>query len=79
MCHPGHHDESARRCDESPAPQLARWLPGLAVQCNPEVRVRELELLATSSLMDRFEECGFRRLGPRDLFAGQRAADRQAA
>ena len=72
MCHPGRHDKAARRCDE-PSP-----LSGLVVQCGPEVRVRELELLATSSLTDQLEQCGFRRLGPRDLFAGLRA-ERQAA
>src|SRR5262249_54020503 len=41
MCHPGCHDEAARRCDSPSAlsRRIDGWLPGLAVRCGPEARV----------------------------------------
>lgn len=51
MCHPGRYDEAARRCDPPSA---------LPVRCGPEVRVAELNLLASSEMVDRVAECRYR-------------------
>jgi predicted glycoside hydrolase/deacetylase ChbG (UPF0249 family) len=76
MCHPGRFDEEARRCDRpsSLSRLLTRWLPSVAVECGPEVRVRELELLAEPSLAELFREQGYRLSRPHPLPAVARAA-----
>jgi predicted glycoside hydrolase/deacetylase ChbG (UPF0249 family) len=76
MCHPGRYDEEARRCDRpsSLSRLLSRWLPSVAVECGPEVRVRELELLAEPPLVETFKEQGFRLTRPHPLPAVARAA-----
>jgi predicted glycoside hydrolase/deacetylase ChbG (UPF0249 family) len=76
MCHPGRYDEVARRCDRpsSLSRLLSRWLPSVAVECGPEVRVRELELLAEPSLVEMFREQGFHLTRPHPLPAVARAA-----